>query len=298
MLRLSDFELRDTKIDEEELKQYSDEDKFNSISVELMKDVGQITAILASSYRMDEEYNARLWNRNEAIIGGLMIRVAKLQMALLDQFCQNRSEIVEIIFRCFAETLINIEYLIKVDDDKVYKEFLEYGLRNDKRMLKIIDLEIQERGHEIPIEKRIRKSIANIFKISTLRPEDVDDTKRTSWGEDIYRRAKKIGRGHQYIALFGMASSAVHGNWSDLLRYHIEQKGEVFSPAPEWTYSRPQLLLSAAQVCAEVNLEFINHFIPNSSEKDKLIEISSKSIEKLGIVNYHHEHFLIARMKP
>ena len=169
MLRLSDFELRDTKVDEEELKQYSDEDKFNSISVELMKDVGQITAILASSYRMDEEYNARLWNRNEALIGGLMIRVAKLQMALLDQFCQNRSEIVEIIFRCFAETLINIEYLIKVDDDKVYKEFLEYGLRNDKRMLKIIDLEIQERGHEVPIEKRIRKSMAKISKISTSR---------------------------------------------------------------------------------------------------------------------------------
>lgn len=60
MLRLSDFEIRDTSIDEEELKQYRNEDKFNSLSVEMMKDVRQITSILASAYRTDENNSPKL----------------------------------------------------------------------------------------------------------------------------------------------------------------------------------------------------------------------------------------------
>lgn len=157
-----------------------------------------------------------------------MIRACKLQTALLDQFCQNRTEIAEILYRCFVETIINIEYLLLINDEKVYMEFLEYGLRNEKRLLKIVDTAIQARGHEFPIEKRIRESIADNFRISSLKPEQVDDSKRSSWGEDIYRRSKRIGREDQYIALFGMSSSAVHGNWSDLMRYHLSQEGENF----------------------------------------------------------------------
>jgi hypothetical protein len=37
-----------------------------------------------------------------------------------------------------------------------------------------------------------------------------------------------------YLAAFGGGSQNVHGNWMDLLEYHLEEDGDGFAPSLEW----------------------------------------------------------------
>jgi len=77
-LSLSDFKFPKTLINIEEIKKYDSKGQFMSLAVELFKEVGQITSILSCTYRLDDYNNPRKWTRNEAILGGLMVRLNKL----------------------------------------------------------------------------------------------------------------------------------------------------------------------------------------------------------------------------
>ncbi len=194
-LTINDFEFLRTEVDTEEIKKFDSEDQFMSLAVELLKEVGQITALLSCTYRLDQYGNPRKWERNEAILGGLMVRISKLQLALLDQICQKRLEIAFIIDRCLSESLINLKYLLQRDNDNLFDEYIEYSLREEKRLLKRIEENITKRGHELPIESRMIDSIRQAFKTSSFTPEQVDETKWKPWGEKdaLLRSAPGVG---------------------------------------------------------------------------------------------------------
>ena len=198
-LTLNDFEFPRTKVNIKEIKKFDSEDQFMSLAVELFKEVCQITALLSCTYRLDQDGNPRKWTRNEAILGGLMVRTSKLQLALLEQICQKRLEITFIIDRCLSESLINLKYLLQRDNDNLFEEYIEYSLREEKRLLKRIEENITKPGHELPIESRMIHSIRQAFKTSSFTPEQVDETKWKPWGEKIYERAKSIGMEDTYF---------------------------------------------------------------------------------------------------
>src|SRR3712207_6170805 len=100
------------EVDEEVISTFEREGKFTSLAVELLKETAIWTSILACSNPVDQAGNPRRWTRDEAVIMGLMIRLAKLQSGFLDQVCQRRREIADIIFRPLIETIINIMYLL------------------------------------------------------------------------------------------------------------------------------------------------------------------------------------------
>ena len=132
-LTLNDFEFPKTKVNVEEIRKFASEDQFMSLAVELLKEVAQITALLACTYRLDSEGNPRKWKRNEAVVGGLMVRISKLQMAFLDQMCQNRMEIANIISRSLAEGIFNLIYLLKNRSDELFDEYIDYSLKTESQ---------------------------------------------------------------------------------------------------------------------------------------------------------------------
>ena len=291
-LTLNDFEFPRTKVNIEEIKKFDSEDQFMSLAVELLKEVGQITALLSCTYRLDQYGNPRKWERNEAILGGLMVRISKLQLALLDQICQKRLEIAFIIDRCLSESLINLKYLLQRDNDNLFDEYIEYSLREEKRLLKRIEENITKRGHELPIESRMIDSIRQAFETSSFTPEQVDETKWKPWGEKIYERAKSIGMEDAYFALFSLPSHMVHGNWQDLIAYHLKHENGEFSPRIQWSYPSPEMLIAPVLLSANVNKLYLNEIISESTDKAQINNRLDDVIRRFRIVDELHEQFL------
>lgn len=294
-LTLNDFEFPRTKVNIEEIKIFDSEDQFMSLAVELLKEVGQITALLSCTYRLDQDSNPRKWKRNEAILGGLMVRINKLQRALLDQICQNRLEIADIIFRCLAESLINLEYLLKRGDDNLFDEYIEYSLREEKRLLNRINENIANRGYKLPIESSMISSINRAFKTSSFSPEQVDETQWKPWGEKIYERAKSIGMEDVYFALFSLPSHSVHGNWQDLISHHLEYEKGEFSPRIKWAHSKPQLPFVTALLSADSNKLYLNEIIQECPDKDQITSLLDDIILRIRVADELHEQFLSQR---
>jgi len=291
-LKIEDFKFPKTDVNIEEIKKYEDEDQFMSLAVELFKEVAKITTILSCTYRLDNDNKPGKWTRDEAILGGLMIRLTKLQSALLDQVCQKRLEIANILFRCLGENLINLRYLLSENRAELFEDYIEYSLREEKRFLNKINNNIRKRGYEVPIETRMKNSIERAFNISSFSPDKVDEAKWKPWGEKIFERAKNVNMEEIYFVMFSLPSHAVHGNWQDLITYHLEYENGEFSPKTEWGYPRPQPLFAAAFLSAEINKIYLDEIIPDCPDKKQMNSILDDIIKRIHKADELHEQFL------
>jgi len=292
-LSLHNFSFKRTTIDRERLARLTSEDGFMSIAVELMKEISIVTSILACSCPPSENNNARRWTRNEAILGGLFVRLAKLQSGYLDAVCQKRSEIASILERCLSETIINLIYLIQIGSEELYNEYVTYSLKEEKRLIDLINENVTCRGDELPIESRMRSSIMRSFDSSDLTPDQIDKTNRKSWGGNIFERATSIGLSDEaYRALFGLPSHAIHGNWQDLLRFHVKQDRDGFLPSVEWTTPRPQPIFIIALLSAAVCRCYLNANLPDCEDRRFLLEMITDCEERIDEADELHEQFL------
>jgi len=266
-LTLDDLEFKRTQVDVEEIKRYKSDDQFMSLGVELLKEIGVITRVISSTYRLDAQNNPRKWTRNEAIVGGLMVRLTKLQRGVLASICQRHMEIAYILFRCLAETVINLKYLLVKNSTELCDAYVEYSLRQEKRLLSLIDENIRQRGYEIPIEAGMKRSITRAFETSGVDVESIEETRRDPWGENVYRRAKALGLEDGYLALFGLPSHSVHGNWQDLISYHLEYRDGEFEPCTDWGYPRPEPLLTSSLLSGDVCKSYLDNLMPDCDDK-------------------------------
>jgi len=269
-LEIKDFNLEKTKVDLQELKKFQCQEQHVSLGVELLKEAGRITTLLAFAHPLDNLNKARKWTRNEAVSSGLMVRLTKLQLGIIDATEKQRMEIAHILFRCLAETVINLKYLLikGKESENIYEEYIEYSLEEEQRLLDVIDSNVQSRGDELPIEKQMRKSILQSFKDSGLALSNAKRTKQKGWSGTLFDRASAIGMKDAYLGIFGLPSHVVHGNWQDLLMYHIDRDGEGFSPRGGWAAPQPEIVLIAALLSCNACEEYLDMLLPQSDDRD------------------------------
>ena len=292
MLQLKDFTFEKTEVNVEKIKRYDSEDDFMNLAVGLFKEIGIITTVISCTYRLDENNMPRKWTRNEAILGGLMVRLSKLQNSFLDQVCQKRMETAMIILRCLGETLINLNYLLEKNNDELSDKFIEYSLREEKRLLNKINNNIKERGHELPIEKRMKKSIERAFKTSNFKVEEVNENNFDSWEKTIYKRAKTVGMEEIYLSLFSGPSHDIHGNWQNLITNHLEYANGEFSPNTEWKMPRPQPLFAICVLSADTVKLYTEKTMPDCPDKEKVKKILDDINLRARVADELHEQFL------
>lgn len=292
LLTLEDFDLSRKKIDIEEIKKFDSEEDFMSLAVELFKEIAQITSVLSCIYRLDRKKKPRKWTRNEAILGGLMVRICKLQSGILDQTCQKRREIMFILLRCLAESLVNLNYLLKNGNDDLFDEYVASSLTEEKNLLDKIQKNIENRGYELPIETRMKNSIELAFKKSSFSYTQINGKRGKNWGKNLYERTKSIEMKSSYFSLFGLPSHAVHGNWQDLITYHLNYENGVFSPNLNWGYPRPQLLFIASLLSAKTNKLYLNNVIPKYPDKNQINKLLDDFLIRIHKADELHEQFL------
>ena len=293
VLKFEDFDIPKANVNVHEIRNYISDDQFLNLGIEIFKEIGITTSILSHGVKQDQNLHPRKWNRNEGILGGLMVRLSKIQKAMLEHTCKKEMEIVSILLRTVLETLINLKYLIGKNSPKLFDEYVEHSLREGKRLLLKVNQFIEERGHEIPLDKRVKKGIEWSFKFSGMTPNQVNEKDKQTWGESIFKKAKAVGWGDYYTMLMGIPSHSVHGNWQDLLHFHITMENGEFFPQGKFTLPRPTFLLTVCGLFADINKIYLNYLIPPCLDRDKFSKIIEDSFKRTMLVIQLYEEFLV-----
>jgi hypothetical protein len=244
-------------------------EKINEVAFELYKEA--VSVVNLTAHLLDEAASAKGgWPRNQAICGGLMIRISKF-MVVVTQLSAggNRAEVVTALNRSIMESATNLEFLVSANDDKYFDQFVNFSLGPERELYDIIQANIEARGGEMrPIEQRMLESITDVCHASGVKIEEVDRKSR-DWGGDVRQRLKFINKEVRYVATQRLPSHAVHGTWVDLYMNHLEydSKADVFNPDPDFSWVDERLLGPIAVIVLEATRCYLERFflkIPES----------------------------------
>lgn len=275
----------------QKIAKFTHEEDFTKLSVDLMIEQGSWTCLAASLLPDD----TGKWDRDQAILGGLLVRSYKLASALLDQTCQQRRETTFVFGRLAIECMINIQYLISTNSDELYQAYVIDSLWHEKKLMDRIEANIASRsGVILPIEARMFESIKKSFDKSAVKSEEVTKQAARPWKNvSLYQRANAVGLGEAYLGLFGGPSHHVHGSWQDLIEYHLHHDGEGFTPELEWHRPRPQLLFTLAKIGVATLVAYLKHLIEDDAEG--VISDLHDLWKRVEVATRAHEAFLSTR---
>lgn len=185
----------------------------------------------------------------------------KSVLCLID--ADDNDEAVFALTRLILETSFDIKYMVRYGDEELSSRFVNSGLKADVELFDDIARRVESRGGaEMPIERNMMASVERYVLASDTDMDAIRASKR-NWGPNYRDRLTAIGEGEGYLYLQRMPSSAVHGDWSDLLRFHLEKVDQGFMPVEASVDVRKLLSPSAVYVC-EAALDYSLAYAPGS----------------------------------
>lgn len=287
-------EIKRANVDPGQLAAFSSEDEFNRIGVEILIETGSYVCVAASCLPAD----TKSWDRNQAIVGGQAVRLFKLISALLDQTCQRRRETTFVFGRLAFEAIVNLRYLVLNASEELFDSYVRYSLRHEKKLYDRIQRNVALRGGtELPIEKRMIRSILATTKEAGVSLDSISPTHPKNWGDkNCFERAEAVGLAEPYLAMFGGGSHSIHGNWMDLLEYHLDSSDGRFTPELEWSRPRPQVSFAIALLTIEALRDYFR-FVGG----DDAVAVVEPALLDLWTRNKTaseaHENYLVRRME-
>lgn len=285
-------ELDRTNVDEGELRSYVKESQHYGIAFHLFRETAGCVCILANT----TVGLLPTWNVEQAVLGGHLVRMFKLMGFAMEESIEHRDELLSVIIRLLAECVINLRYLIRNNSAELIQSYLTYSLQHEKELADLIRKNVKDHdGFELPIETRMLRSIKRTFDNSELNEESVPQKKIRNWGDkNLFDKAKDVGLGQAYIAIFGGPSRNVHGGWQDLLQYHLECISPgVFKPNLDFKEPRPQAIYSLTYLISDTLLGYADYLDHPDIEpvRIRIIDIS----ERNAIASKLHEEYLVSK---
>jgi hypothetical protein len=283
IVEFSEIKLPFTK---EEVSSYEHESEFMSALVDLHKEVIKLLYKCCEQYLNDDDTPKKL-SRDNAIIGGNMTRLTKLNGSFLQNICEKKSEICFILERCISETCVNLKFMLLKGEKNVLRNYIKYSLITERKLYELVNNNIKSRdGIELPIENRIKKSIENSFDSSDFELEEI---KNSSKWKSVASRAEAIGDKNYYNVMYGISSHSIHGNWQEILYNHLHEIDDEFGINLNWIHPRPQILEGTMSHVLEVVDIFAQHEVDNSEIQRKIKNIANSFQESLSILSFNHE---------
>lgn len=289
---LDDFDFSDIPVDPTEIENWNSEDSFIERGVELFQEVAKIGAILSCILPTGPDGSLGRWNREQAIFGGLLIRLSKLQHGFMILISKNYCGVARIVFRSLFETAVNLAYLAEKGSAELYERFIRYSLWTDKKLLLRIEVNVGARGYELPIEERMIKSIDALFRRSGVDTNSMTDKDKHPWAGTLYNRAEAVGYGDMYLATFSLTSHEVHGNWGDLVEHHLEWSPDGFLPEAESSPSCTNEILAAGLLSADSCERYASRCLNGSEDRDFLLTRLGIYKDRLALLSNLFEAFV------
>jgi hypothetical protein len=281
--------------DWEALKVATSESKFSEASFYLLSEAAQLVLVIAST-----KPHTPITNRNEAVLLGLVVKVAKLTKCILRDASEGEIEQQLSMMRELIESMANLRWLMNDDGmGERYAMFIEAGLGAEKSMLATIDKNIEKRGGDaLHIEKRMVVSITD-----TLKAAGIDDVGTVRSGKQlakqgfpkIEKRIEELGE-TAYFAYRG-SSASVHTTWSDLFKHHLNYDGKEFEPDLKPPRRRPQTLTSAVALICGVLPEYVDYMFDEPA-KQHILPLLDDLGKRVARLTDAHEGYLKNRGEP
>jgi hypothetical protein len=171
-------------------------------------------------------------------------------------------------------------------------------LRHERKLYDRIKGNIDKRGGVVlPIEERMLASIRRTAEASGVALADIEPGHPKNWGnKNLFEKAEAVGLMEPYLAAFGGGSHSVHGNWMDLLEYHLESDEDGFQPQLKWSYPRPQLLFATTIFILSALKDYFSYV--GGEKAATLVEpVLFDFWQRNQMACEAHEKFLVDRMK-
>lgn len=272
------------QVNSDQLERATSEREFVGAAFELLKEVGTLATIAASVIPKTPHA------RNEAILCGHVVRMAKLARVLIVSTAEERGEHHLSIVRQMLDSASAVLYLL--DDDGSGARFDSYvgdGLVAEREFLKNVLANQNARGSSLPIEERIYRSMQRTARLggSDMAELIKENKSRSSFGWPSAEERLRLLGPNAYDA-YRMGSNELHGTWTDVLRLHLVEKGGAFEPNFDPIAPRPQPILSAALIVCEVLLSYTEHISQAEAFHEHLTDLR----ERLRVADDLHEKYL------
>jgi hypothetical protein len=163
--------------------------KLNELAFELYKEV--LSVVNLAAHLLDDQAAAkRGWVRNQAVCGGLIIRISKFMLVVTQlSATRNRAEVVHALNRSILESATNLEFQATKNDAQCFEQFVKFSLGPERELYDLIQKNIAKRGGEPqPIEKRMLESIDRVCSKSGTVKKSI---KNTATGAVVCANASK-----------------------------------------------------------------------------------------------------------
>ena len=284
-------EIRRAAVDPQLVNAFQREREHLVLASHLLRECTQWTVVLGSGRRGD----LQPWDVREAVLAGHLVRLSKLLRALLLNARESEGELAWIALRVTTECVINLRFLLANLSDELVRSYLHYSLQHERALLKIMEGNIRERGHRLPIEERMMRSIARTFRNSEVSQADLPHQRMRNWANRTLReKAESLGLQGPYKLLVAGASRNVHGDWQDLLQHHLTVKAPgQFEPRFDEATVRPQAFYAIAALTIPALIEYVRFLdVAESAEfESRLRELDGR----VRVADDLHEQYLVRR---
>ena len=214
--------------------------------------------------------------RDQAICVGLLVRMSKFMVAVYKLTeDKDRTEVVMALTRCILESATNLRYLLSKDDPTLFDRFVKRSLGPERELVDFIRENIRQNGgRPLVIEQRMLESIARKCELSGVDIEDIEP-RPGDWGGGLRERLRALDREKGYVAFARMPSHAIHGDWVDLIQYHLEPKGEGFEPRFDWWPSDGELLMGISLFA----LDAANHYLVTYFDETDVAPLTKRIVD-------------------
>lgn len=285
-----DFLGKPTEVNEEAIRTCTERGTFTPIAFELYKETVVVLAVCSHSYT-EEVPGKGVLNRNQAICAGLLVRIAKLMIAVAELVSTaDRGEVVMALNRSISESATNLRFLLLKNDEKVYEEFVRFSLGPERELYDLIQENIKKRGAQraLSIEERMLRSIERACKLAGVKIEEIDPKFR-NWGGGLRERLKALGEESLYLSIQRISSHAVHGTWVDLVLHHLEEKDDGFVPDPNWSSVDSRLLCPPCILVLDAARSYLQTFFGNLPELKPMYHRIKDLRERIKKLDDAHE---------
>jgi Family of unknown function (DUF5677) len=290
-------EMLGPKVDIGSLDGETSRSKITTLAFELYKEAIRVLNLTANILDRTSSASGGL-SRNQAICAGLLIRMVKFMIAVLELTCKNdRGEVVVSLMRSIMESAFDLEFLVRADDDKHYDDFVKSSLGAERAFYDLVQANITKRGDGtvLPIEKRLLRNLARLCEVSGVKIEDVSP-KYKNWSGGLKQRLRSLQKEEQYVFMHRVPSHAVHGTWVDLYKQHLDYnpKTKMFMARCKWLPTDARAYGPTAVLALDAVKPYVEKFFSTIPESKLLLERIDDLRNRTIAVEAAHEKLLSA----
>lgn len=280
---------KETSVTDEVIAKCQSEGDFTNLAFELFKEAACLTSVVSCSYKTELPTKFP-WERNQAICAGLLTRTVKFMLAVGRLYASGDSAEVSLaLCRSILESATNVRFLLLKNSQELFDKFVLFSLTPERRLFDEIQINIQARGGTIlPIEQRMLESIEKTRAVSNVRLEDAP-TKFTNWGGDLLQKLQQLKIANRYTPHQRVMSHSVHGDWVDLMFFHLSHEAGQFGPNPDSCPEEPALFLPTSFVVLEAATDYLQHYYPSATDSTLLQKRISDLTDRIKRVVQAHE---------